>query len=171
MDFAAAVEKVSGRTVSLVDLGGGWATDDFEVALEPALGGLIGLAGERLSDQLSFLIEPGKAIVEPCQAVLTRVVAIRPERDGSRSVVLDAGIAQVPLARSFPHRLVAFTPEPIVLAAGSDTLLGPSCMESDCVASGVALPSSLAVGDLLAICDVGAYDASMAYAFGRGGPT
>jgi diaminopimelate decarboxylase len=41
-------------------------------------------------------------------------------------------------------------------------------MESDILASDVALPEGIGPGDRLVIADAGAYDASMAYNFGRG---
>jgi diaminopimelate decarboxylase len=41
-------------------------------------------------------------------------------------------------------------------------------METDSLASDVALPEGLAPGDRLVIGDAGAYDATMAYNFGRG---
>jgi diaminopimelate decarboxylase len=41
-------------------------------------------------------------------------------------------------------------------------------METDILASDLALPESLREGDRLVIGDAGAYDASMAYNFGRG---
>jgi diaminopimelate decarboxylase len=42
-------------------------------------------------------------------------------------------------------------------------------METDRLADGIALPSDLEIGEVLAILDAGAYDASMAYRFARGG--
>jgi diaminopimelate decarboxylase len=55
------------------------------------------------------------------------------------------------------------------LGPGPDVVLGPLCMENDRLTDGVALPPELEVGDLVVICDAGAYDASMTYRFGRGG--
>ena len=48
-------------------------------------------------------------------------------------------------------------------------LLGRICMEDDVLSSGLDLPENLAVGDRLVVCDAGAYERSMSYAFGRGG--
>jgi diaminopimelate decarboxylase len=41
-------------------------------------------------------------------------------------------------------------------------------MEKDILAEAVDVPDSLAVGDLFAFCDAGAYDRSMSYSFGQG---
>jgi diaminopimelate decarboxylase len=54
------------------------------------------------------------------------------------------------------------------LGGGKARLLGRICMETDVLASDLELPDSLQPGDRLVIGDAGAYDASMAYNFGRG---
>jgi diaminopimelate decarboxylase len=54
------------------------------------------------------------------------------------------------------------------VGGGSDRLVGRICMETDILASDLKLPEELKAGDRLVIGDAGAYDASMAYNFGRG---
>ena len=168
IDFAVTLEGLTGRVFELVDFGGGWTADQFDDDLEPALKRLMGFARTKLSGQPRFVIEPGKALAEPSQAVLTRVVHLRRDRAGRRTAILDAGIGDVPLVRDFPHRIAVVRDRVVPLGSGDDLLLGPSCMEQDCLADQVALPLDIAVGDLVAICDAGAYDASMSYRFGRG---
>jgi len=167
-DFAAALEQLSRRRFSLVNFGGGWTAEDFDTALEPVIARLLAEAGAKLSGQPEFLIEPGKALAEPAQAILTRVVHIPRSHRGNRAAVLDAGVADVPLFASFPHRVALVRETVARLGAGSDELLGPSCMEGDRLSTAVALPEDLMVGDLIAICDAGGYDASMAHQLGRG---
>jgi diaminopimelate decarboxylase len=41
-------------------------------------------------------------------------------------------------------------------------------MEHDVIAANVELPATARKGDLLVVCDAGAYDRSMSYEFGRG---
>jgi diaminopimelate decarboxylase len=168
-DFAATLEDLTGRSFEVVDLGGGWTADQFDGEIERALERIMGFARTKLSGQLRFVIEPGKALAEGSMAVLTRVVDMRHDRDGRRTAILDAGIADVPLVRDFPHRLAVVRDEVVAVGRGSNILLGPSCMEQDCLSDQIALPSDIVVGDLVAVCDVGAYDASMSYLFGRGG--
>lgn len=168
--FATVLCGLSGRTISLVDLGGGWTPEDFDIAAEESLPRLARWLRSELGEDLAILIEPGKALVEPTQAVLTRVVDIRRTGEGWREAVLDGGVSLVPQVAAFPHRMAAIRRGTVTaLGPGPDTLLGPSCMESDRLCEGVALPPDLVVGDLVAICDAGAYDASMSYRFGRGG--
>ncbi len=167
IDFAAAIEVLSGRVLGVIDLGGGWSPGQFSGELEAALSRLVATVREKLKGDPILVIEPGKALIEPSLALLTRVLHIRHGRHG-RMAVLDAGVADVPLAEAFPHRLAVVREDVLPLGAGQDRLLGPSCMENDRLADGVCLPEDLAVGDLIAVCDVGAYDASMAHALGRG---
>ena len=170
--WAGKLCELSGRQVSLLDLGGGWAPDDFDTVVEAVLVRLVMQARSTLGPGATILIEPGKALVQPVQAVIARVAHIRRGRGDAREAILDAGIGDVPQLAAHPHRLAVIRGgEVAALECGPDRLLGPLCMESDRIADAVALPIDLAVGDLVAICDAGAYDVSMAFGLGRGGAT
>jgi diaminopimelate decarboxylase len=54
------------------------------------------------------------------------------------------------------------------MARGKARILGRLCMEDDILAPNVHPRADIAEGELLAICDAGAYESSMAYTFGRG---
>ena len=152
-------------------MGGGWAPEDFDEAAQDQLLRLAGHARAKFGDAVEIMIEPGKALSQPSQAVLARVVHVRRGVGGFREAILDAGIGDVPQLAAHPHRLaVARGGEISALEPGRDRLLGPLCMEGDMLAEGVHLPNDLAVGELVAICDAGAYDASMAFALGQGAP-
>jgi diaminopimelate decarboxylase len=169
IDWAAVLGRHSAREIALVDLGGGWAPEDVDPALKELLTRLATHARSRLGRAVGALVEPGKALVQPAQAVIARVVHIRRGGATRREAILDAGIGDLPQLGAHPHRLAVIRGglvEP--LQVGPDRLLGPLCMESDRIAEAVALPPDLALGDLVAICDAGAYDASMAFALGRG---
>lgn len=167
--WAGQLATLSERTIAGLDLGGGWAPEDFEAAATGCIPQLVRLAPDILGPQVRVLIEPGKALAQPAMALLTRVVHVRHGSEGGREAVLDAGIADVPLIHDFPHRIVWLRErEAQVLGRRRDALLGPTCMEGDRLSDEIALPEDLCPGDLLAICDCGAYDASMAYTFGRG---
>lgn len=168
--WAGRLVALSGRSIATLDLGGGWTPEDFDSAATGSIPQMARLAPDILGPQVQLVIEPGKALAQPAMALLTRVVHMRGGLGDRREVVLDAGIADVPLMHEFPHRLVSLLAAgPAILGRGRDALLGPTCMERDGLADDVALPPGLRVGDLLAICDCGAYDASMATDFGRGG--
>jgi diaminopimelate decarboxylase len=170
INWAGLLAGLSGRSIATLDLGGGWAPGDFDSAASGSIPKLARLAPDILGPQVQVLIEPGKALAQPTMALLTRVVHIRQGLEGLREVVLDAGIADVPLVHEFTHRFVSLREAgPTILGRGRDTLLGPTCMERDRLAGDLAVPHDLRVGQLLAICDCGAYDASLAAEFGRGG--
>lgn len=170
IDWARKLRELSGREVSLLDLGGGWAPDDLDSVVEAMLVRLVTQARSKLGRGVNLLIEPGKALVQPVQAVIATVAHIRRGRGDAREAILDAGIGDMPQLAAHPHRLAVIRGgEVAALGSGPDRLLGPLCMESDRIADAVALPVEIAVGDLVAICDAGAYDASMAFSLGRGG--
>jgi diaminopimelate decarboxylase len=118
----------------------------------------------------AFVIEPGKAMAQPSMALVTTVLEVRRGRDGASEAVVDAAISDLPMAPFYPHRIYGRAARGAwsALAGGRDRLVGRICMESDILASDVALPADVEAGDRLVIADAGAYDASMAYNFGRG---
>lgn len=167
--FGAALSELTGRPIEILDLGGGWAADDLDEALAERLPRLVEQAREMLPALKRTIIEPGKSLVEPCGGLVCRVLEVRQRGDKSREAVVDGSIAEVPLSHAFPHRLVAVSDgRTDLLGGGEDRVLGRLCMENDILGASVRLPSWLAAGDLICVCDSGAYDASMAYRFGLG---
>jgi len=70
----------------------------------------------------------------------------------------------------YPHRFFRVAEGQLVpVARGPVRVLGRICMEDDILSAGLELPDTLTIGDRLVICDAGAYERSMSYAFGRGG--
>ncbi|MBW3630875.1 MAG: hypothetical protein KY464_16490 [Gemmatimonadetes bacterium] len=167
--WARAVQDGTGRPVRCLDVGGGWFPDDFDRALLVWLEELIAEARELLPELERFLVEPGKAMAQPTMALATTVLEIRERKEGN-DVVVDAAISDLPMAPFYPHRVYAQAPDGrwVPLGRGKDRLLGRICMETDLLASDIALPEGLGQGGKLVIGDAGGYDASMAYNFGRG---
>ena len=167
--WARAIQEGTGRAVRCLDVGGGWFPDDFDRALLPWLDDLVAEAAESLPELERFFVEPGKAIAQPTMALATTVLEVRRRKEGACEVVVDAAISDLPMAPFYPHRVYALSAggwKPV--GGGKDRLLGRICMETDILASDLALPETLQPGDRLVIGDAGAYDASMAYNFGRG---
>jgi diaminopimelate decarboxylase len=168
--WASAIQQGIGRPVRCLDVGGGWFPDDFDREMLPRLDGLVGAAADLLPRLERFFVEPGKAMAQPTMALVTTVLEVRRGRKGTTEAVVDAAISDLPMAPFYPHRVYGRSANGSWEALGGrgDRLVGRICMETDILATGLALPDSLEVGQQLVIGDAGAYDASMAYNFGRG---
>lgn len=169
LTFSKAIQNLTQVPVTTLDLGGGWAPGDLEEVLSTEFPSLVSEAHDDLPELAEVIVEPGKALVNHCVAIVCSLVELRRGTKGTREAVLDASIAEAPCLMDFPHRIVAVNKDRCeLLGRGSDRLVGRLCMEHDVLATEVALPSWLKQGDKLAICDVGAYDTSMSYSFGKG---
>ncbi len=168
--WASAIQEGIGRPVRCLDVGGGWFPDDFDREMLPRLDGLVGAAADLLPRLERFFVEPGKAMAQPTMALVTTVLEVRRGRKGTTEAVVDAAISDLPMAPFYPHRVYGRSANGSWEALGGrgDRLVGRICMETDILATDLALPDSLEVGQQLVIGDAGAYDASMAYNFGRG---
>jgi diaminopimelate decarboxylase len=169
--WAASVEKLSGRRVELLDLGGGWFPDDWHTESADQFATAVARAKAALPNVREIVSEPGKALAQPSMAVAMRLLEFDDTGDEIREAVVDGSIAELPMHFFQPHRILhrdsqsgGWRP----LKRGKTALLGRLCMEHDIVARGVELPESARPGDLLVFCDAGAYDRSMSYVFGRG---
>lgn len=168
VEWASALEADTGRRVTLLDVGGGWFPDEFEVIAEGAIVKVLNAASSTLPALARAIIEPGKAVTQSSKALIVSVLEVR-KRGRPREVVVDGSIADLPQAASFPHRIYRSSAGSwLPLPDGEDRVLGRICMEHDVLAWGVSLPNDLRVGERLAIVDSGAYDQTMSYQFGVG---
>jgi diaminopimelate decarboxylase len=168
VDLAARVAAEAGFPLRLVDAGGGLGIPyrDDEPALDLALLGARltaiarSLAREAATAGTRVLLEPGRWLVGPAGAYVTRVVD-RKRVGESEVAILDGGIHHVlrPVLVGQPHRVVAVTGEASGAPAAAVTLAGPLCTGLDILARDVPL-GGLRVGDLVAVLDVGAYGAT-----------
>ncbi len=110
--------------------------------------------------KLHLLLEPGRSIVAPAGALLTRVLYLK--RNGTkRFVVVDAAMTELirPALYGAYHEIV---PARTNAHAATDAfdVVGPVCETGDFFARDRRLPE-VAPGDLLAILDAGAYGMSL----------
>lgn len=168
--WAKNIDDLTDHRIECIDIGGGWFPEDFDRSFGEHVDGVLRDAASALPNLRQIVLEPGKALVQPSMAVLTRVVEVRHLAVGTCQAVVDAAISDLPMASQFPHRLLVRERSGRweALGNGPDCLLGRLCMETDVLVRNVGLPEALREGDLLAICDTGAYDASMSYSFGCG---
>jgi ornithine decarboxylase len=167
--LAGEAIRVSGVTVDIVDVGGG-----FPVAYPgmepPPLGACfaeIEAAFEALGlpEGTRLWAEPGRALVADGVSVVAQVLLRRGDalfvNDGVYGSLSDGG---APGFR-FPVRLVR--PEGPAPATESHefTVFGPTCDSMDRLSAKVALPADVAEGDWIEIGQLGAYGACLRTAF------
>jgi diaminopimelate decarboxylase len=165
--WASMIESATGRRVRTLDLGGGYHPDDFpRIPFQE----IAQFAKGSLPDLAEVYVEPGRALTQATMAVVTRVLDVRRAEGKLEEVVVDACIAELPLASVYPHRMFLMAGDRAVpVGRGPVKVFGRICMEDDVISSGLDLPETINVGDRLVVCDAGAYERTMSYAFGRAG--
>jgi diaminopimelate decarboxylase len=160
---ARALARIVGVPLRLVDVGGGLGIpyEAHEESLDlVGLGrGLAALVADWTDDpwlaDARLLLEPGRFLVGPSGAYLARVVDTKTV-DGAPVAILDGGVHHVlrPALVGQEHRVRLLSPaggRPVPV-----TIAGPLCSGLDIFARGAVMPMP-AVGDLIAVLDVGAY--------------
>jgi diaminopimelate decarboxylase len=166
--LAERAERVAvrhGLRPRLIDAGGGlgipYADDQLPLDLDRlarAVAGELSTWQHRaaLADA-RLLLEPGRYLVGPAGAYLTRVVRTK-RRDGRAMAITDGGIHHVlrPALVGEPHRIVAVGEAARRATRLPASVVGPLCTGLDQLSGDAALPDPH-TGDLLAVLDVGAY--------------
>jgi diaminopimelate decarboxylase len=169
-----AIEAASQRSVECLDIGGGWFPDDFNDSFPARIRAGIATARRMLPQLNQFILEPGKALLQPAMALAVRVLEVRWSTQSPHQieqVVVDGSIAELSQAHAYPHRILGRERRSDrwqALGRGHARILGRICMEDDILATEVDVPPDIRPGEVLIICDTGAYDRSMTYGFGRG---
>lgn len=162
-EFAAAL-MAQGVPLETLNMGGGFGID-YEKGQAP-------LAIERVAEQvvpmvrrlgLRLILEPGRFIIAPAGALLTRVLYVK-KGSVKTFVIVDASMSELlrPSLYNAHHRIVP------VHEGGSGRgetfvadVVGPVCESGDFLARERTLPV-VEPGDLLAVLDAGAYGMVMA---------
>jgi diaminopimelate decarboxylase len=171
MKWCRSIEKLTGRTIEILDMGGGWFPDDWHADEESKFAHAVETVKAMLPGVCQIVSEPGKAMAQPSMALAMRILEIQEHEDDYVEAVVDASIAELPMYAFQPHRILHHCRDTGALQAlgrGKTDLMGRLCMEHDIVATKVGLPQGARAGDLLIFCDAGGYDRSMSYVFGRG---
>jgi diaminopimelate decarboxylase len=140
-------EQLTGSTVRHLDLGGGFFPADLE-ALD--FGSIRTAVGEALPGVRAIYFEPGRALTQDGEVLVSRVLDVR-RTPGNKplEVVVDACIAELPHTHAFSHRIF-YGPRPratagkhdVSLKKGRVRILGRICME-DGSGEGFVIVSSL----------------------------
>jgi diaminopimelate decarboxylase len=156
----------AGASLEYLDLGGGLGISYDGSHVVSVRDYVQALLSDVAPTGLPIVIEPGRSIVGPSGVLLATVIDIKPRATDSNFAVLDAGMTELmrPALYGAFHRV-----EPVRLGTGAAQhyeIVGPVCESTDVVGRDRMLPR-LAVGDLLAIRDTGAYGAAMASNYNR----
>jgi diaminopimelate decarboxylase len=167
--FTAAMERVAdlvrglradGHSIGYVDAGGGLGIPYTQMGLpqfaefSARYAAAVGAPLRRL--KLHLLLEPGRSIVGPAGALLTRVLYHK-SNNSKKFLVVDAAMNDLvrPALYDAYHEIV-----PVARVAESEhelfDVVGPVCETGDFFARGRGLPP-VQDGGLIAILDVGAY--------------
>jgi diaminopimelate decarboxylase len=155
-----------GNRLEYLDLGGGLgisydgrdvpSPDEYVRALIDAVA----------ATRLPIVIEPGRAIAGPAGALVATVIDVKPRTGDSEFAVLDAGMTELmrPALYGAYHRIEPVRPRDT--ATRQYEFVGPVCESSDVVGRDRRV-TAVAVGDLIAIRDAGAYGSAMASNYNR----
>lgn len=176
--FAREVRAETGMVVRTLDVGGGFASratlhsqyspgddttppvDDYAEAITSALLS----AGFPQNELPTLILETGRALVDDAGSLATSVVANKRLENGTRSIVVDAGVNVLFTSFWYRHDVLPVRDRGGML---EDTVVyGPLCMNIDVVRPSVLLPP-LDVGDALVVRPVGAYNVTQSMQFIR----
>ncbi len=158
--------RAAGVTLEYLDAGGGLGIS-YEGGPVPSFRDYASAFVDAIRPtRLPIVVEPGRSIVGPAGALLARVLDIKPRTATSEFAVIDAGMTELmrPALYDAFHLI-----EPVDARIGGlrqYELVGPVCESGDVVGRDRML-TPLAVGDLVAVCDAGAYGAVMASNYNR----
>jgi len=164
---ALAKELIAdGIAIEHLDLGGGLGISYDGTEAPSAQAYADAILGSVRDLGLSIVLEPGRHIVGPAGALITRVVDIKSQPGGKYFVILDAGMTELirPMLYNAFHRIepVEERDEPEIVA----DVVGPLCESSDTLGKDRRFPMPK-VGDVFAVLDAGAYGSVMASNYNR----
>ena len=159
--------REDGIAIDHLDLGGGLGVS-YDGTQVPSAADYAAAVLPIVRDSgLALILEPGRNIVGPAGALLTRVVDIKDRPDGQAFVIVDAGMTDLmrPMLYGAFHRI-----EPVICNPSADEIVadvvGPLCESSDTLGKDRRLRRPQP-GDLFAVLDAGAYGAVMASNYNR----
>jgi len=167
--FGEAMERVAdfvrelrndGHTIEYVDAGGGLGISYHKSGAQDFSAQAAAYAGKLTNPlrklKVHLLLEPGRSIIGPAGALLTKVV-YKKANDGKRFLVVDAAMNDLirPALYGAHHEIVPVR-IPHNRATETTDIVGPVCETGDFFARDRELPS-VEEGDVLAILDAGAY--------------
>lgn len=176
VDFALELEKELKVQIDYLDIGGGYASANTlhsqflsGSAIIPTFDQYAEAVCRPLCEKVSrfkkkprLLLEPGRALVDEAVSLITTVVSTKRFTDGTKAVIVDAGVNLLPTAYWFKHEIASTQDMGSTLETVN--IYGPLCMQIDVIRTGVRLPL-LQKGNVLVIKNVGAYNITQSLQF------
>ena len=175
-DLALGIKQRYGKTLSYLDLGGGFASQNtLKGAYLPAMDTIPRIAdyAEAITtalinagfppDELPWLyLETGRALIDDAGFLLGTVISNKRLSDGRRATIIDFGVNVMFTSFWYDHKI---SPAQEFGQHTEDSVLyGPLCMNIDVIREHVSLPL-LNAGDHLVAHYVGAYNISQSMQF------
>lgn len=165
---AALAQDLTSLGVDLeyIDVGGGLGISYDGTAAPSATAYGETVVGAIQETRLPIIIEPGRWIIGPTGVLVSAVVDVKSQGNGRYFVVVDAGMSELirPALYGSFHRIELLKPNDTPLVTCD--VVGPICETSDVFGAKRMMPLPN-VGDLVAICDTGAYGSAMASNYNR----
>lgn len=164
-EFVEAL-RAEGHRIGYVDAGGGLGISyvqpagvAFEVATKRYAKAILNPL-KRLG--IHLLLEPGRSIVGPAGALVTRVIH-RKRNNGKQFIIVDAAMNDLvrPSLYGAHHEIVPVSISSKGARTGTVDIVGPVCETGDFFARGREFPE-VSQGELLVILDTGAYGMALA---------
>jgi len=169
-NFAKAAEVMAGFAIPLdlpvLVLGGGLGVPYVEGEEAPSItqwGNVLLDACQALGVRSDVCVEPGRSIVAGAAITVYTVGTVKHIPGVRTYISVDGGMSDNPRPVLYGSGYEAFLPRAVTAARKERArLVGKHCESGDVLISDAALPSDVAIGDLLATPVTGAYGHSMA---------
>ncbi|MCX7756940.1 MAG: alanine racemase [candidate division WOR-3 bacterium] len=167
--LAETIEEELGIKVSFIDLGGGFASSNtlYEEYLpgnisSPDISQYAKAISEAFNEsrfvfknQPNLILETGRALIDEAGYLITSVQANKVLPDGTRALIVDAGVNLLYTANWYKHNFIPA--QPFFGALENTVIYGPLCMNIDILRPFIRFPN-LNRGDMIIINPVGAYN-------------
>lgn len=164
-DVGAAVARRYGFGTTCVDIGGGFLPDEksFAAVATFVKAGRLAASPQLRDPAVQWIAEPGRFLAAPTHTLFTTVIGKKPVWPASPTgpawrLTVDESVygafSNIPFDGQRPVL------EPVRQGEGEvrpTVVFGRTCDSGDCIGTDIPLPTSLRVGDMLRIRNMGAY--------------
>jgi diaminopimelate decarboxylase len=176
LGFISDMKKKLGFSASVLDLGGGFGVRyipehpviDIRKEIESVAKRLVEKSAELGIGMPDIYFEPGRSIVADAGMTLYTVGTVKRIPGYKNYVSVDGGMTDSPRYILYGARYTVLPADNMYSERDMEcSLVGRCCESGDIIAEGIALPSDIKRGDMVAVLTTGAYHYSMASNYNR----